>query len=331
MADVLDELKRLDVTGTFFINGINIDYHPEYAHLLTRAEEEGHVVGHHTYNHEKATNRVEYASDGKPTKATLEWFEKEVEANVARAQKWLPKHGLRPFFRPPFLEIDEAMATFLASNYEIYVVQINSDTRDFEAEKTSQEISYFVTSNIYADAGDVDKNSWITLQHDKFVNTALAIPEIVSFGLHLGYKFVGIDECLNFPKETRLRYTPAPTITPCKGKPCEKSYQCRSEHGFCGTGTTFCDGRPQWVPRCHTDGTKLPSNCSASPCIGINECRSGQGWCGAGSDYCNEDSVWLPGCAGEIVTEVWFQILMILLGGAAFLALDVLFCIVFWL
>ena len=48
---LLDELKKKNIKATFFWNGLQIEKHPD---LLTRAEKEGHVVGHHGYEHKSA-------------------------------------------------------------------------------------------------------------------------------------------------------------------------------------------------------------------------------------------------------------------------------------
>lgn len=316
MAPVLDELKKLDVIATFFINGVNIVNRPDIAPLLTRAEAEGHVVAHHTYGHERSSKRVEFDEDGNVTPETEAWFEKEIERNIARAEPYLPIYGLRPYFRPPFLDLDEATSTYLETKYNIYVVQLNADTRDYEGIKSSEVIAAEINSNIYEDSS---VHSWVTLQHDKVNTTAAAIPRIVSYGKEFNYKFVGIDECLNFPKEARMDVTLAPTITPCEGEPCEKTFQCRSEFGFCGVGPKFCNIRPQFVPKCLTGGIEVQFNCSATACPEKNMCRSSADFCGIGSEYCNEGSVWVPGCSPATAAGITMGVLTILSGVTAML------------
>jgi len=47
-AHVLDELERLGVRATFFLQGRWVEAHP---HLARRVADEGHVVGNHTFYH----------------------------------------------------------------------------------------------------------------------------------------------------------------------------------------------------------------------------------------------------------------------------------------
>lgn len=317
MGAVLDELKKANVTATFFINGIQIEKDPERAVVLTRAEAEGHIIAHHTYDHEESNLRVERGEDGELTPTAAAWFKRQIDDNIARAQEYLPLKGLRPYFRPPFLKLDENTSTYLEKTYNIYVVQITTDTRDFdktEGIKSPQQISDFLTENVYAQPKDVDRHSWITLQHDKVVNTAAATPKIIAFGKALNYTFVGLDECLGFPPEKRETFTLAPTVTPCAGEPCDKTFQCRSEYGFCGTGEKFCDGNPEWVPWCLTGGIKMQFNCSAPACDDETMCKSGAGYCGTGDLYCNELSVWLPECNHSAVAGIALGVLTILSG-----------------
>ena len=45
---LLDGLKERDVKATFFVTGINVSKYPE---IIKRMQEEGHLIGNHTYHH----------------------------------------------------------------------------------------------------------------------------------------------------------------------------------------------------------------------------------------------------------------------------------------
>ena len=53
---VLDVLKKYDVKATFFIAGKHANW---YSKPLIRANEEGHEIGNHTFNHPDITNLSE--------------------------------------------------------------------------------------------------------------------------------------------------------------------------------------------------------------------------------------------------------------------------------
>lgn len=50
---ILDGLKDREVKATFFITGQNAQEHPE---IVKRIDEEGHIIGNHTYSHMQLTN-----------------------------------------------------------------------------------------------------------------------------------------------------------------------------------------------------------------------------------------------------------------------------------
>jgi peptidoglycan/xylan/chitin deacetylase (PgdA/CDA1 family) len=305
---VLDELKRLNVTGTFFVNGVRIK--GDAGLILTRAEQEGHVVAHHTYDHASVEGKYQLDADGNIKQSTLDYFELEIDHNIRVANPYLPLKGLRPYFRPPYLELDDGAATYLKDKYDIYVVQVNVNTFDYEKNDTANITAMF-TSNIY---DNHQRHSWVSLQHDEYQTTAAAIPAMVAFGREKGYRFVGIDECLGFPTEVKHVRTFAPTATPCAGDPCPGLHECRSRFGMCGATIAHCMDAPMWIPRCRIE-TDMPCNlntktpaasprlrshmCSGEPCADASHCRNKDGACGVGSEYCGADALWTRACDAE--------------------------------
>lgn len=300
---VLDELKKANVIGSFFINGNRIK-NDETGVILTRAEQEGHIIAHHTFDHATVAGRFE--ADGKVNASTLAYFELEIDNNIRVANPYLPLKGLRPYFRPPYLDLDEEAATYLKDKYSIYVVQVNVDTIDYIRNNTKNITDAF-TGNLYKNE---KKNSWVALQHDEYPTTAAAIPAMVAYGKQQGYRFVGIDECLSFPDEVKHVRTFAPSATPCGGDPCPGDNQCRSRFNSCGSTIAHCMDEPMWIPRCRIE-TDMPCNlktntpsknptvsplmCTGEKCEVETSCRSAEGFCGAGEVYCY-DALWTSAC-----------------------------------
>jgi peptidoglycan/xylan/chitin deacetylase (PgdA/CDA1 family) len=161
-------------------------------------EAEGHVVAHHTFDHLSIADQVKRNAGGGLTKATRDFFAHQIDDAIAVASPYLPLKGLRPYLRPPFLDLDDAAATYLGEEYDMYVVQINLDTKDYEAGATMASIRDAFNGNIYDDSTE---HSWVALQHDQYPASTAAIPQIINYGKSSGYRFVGIDECMGFPAE----------------------------------------------------------------------------------------------------------------------------------
>ncbi len=93
---LLDELKKKNIKATFFWNGLQIEKHPE---LLTRAEKEGHVVGHHGYEHKSAK------------KYDFETFKQQFE----QSRSMVNTH----FYRPPYGDLNFKQARYALRQGEI--------------------------------------------------------------------------------------------------------------------------------------------------------------------------------------------------------------------
>ena len=51
---LLDGLKERNVVATFFVTGENAENYPE---IIRREQEEGHLIGNHTYSHIQLTSK----------------------------------------------------------------------------------------------------------------------------------------------------------------------------------------------------------------------------------------------------------------------------------
>ena len=107
---ILNELNCYGFKGTFFCRGDNAERHPE---LLTLLQEQGHIVGNHTYSHNHAyyENARAYYMD------------------VERANKVLNTQ----LFRPPHGSLTIISWLLLHRKYKIIYWSLNSGDSDLEA------------------------------------------------------------------------------------------------------------------------------------------------------------------------------------------------------
>eukprot|EP00804_Cyclotella_cryptica_P028153 CCRYP_011028-RA/>CCRYP_011028-RA protein AED:0.13 eAED:0.13 QI:434/1/0.6/1/0.5/0.4/5/3085/1111 len=71
--------------------------------------------------------------------------------------------------------------------------------------------------------------------------------------------------------------TSMPTLGPCDGEPCNRDDYCRSQHGYCGPGETYCNKRSIWTVDCRTaiptvtGSTSTLTDTTQSPTLSFNE------------------------------------------------------------
>lgn len=83
---ILDALKKHSAPATFFVVGTYIESNPD---LIKRMENEGHIVGNHTYHHPDMTKLSSLAA-----------FEKELK-DVENAYNNVTGKEMTKFYRPP--------------------------------------------------------------------------------------------------------------------------------------------------------------------------------------------------------------------------------------
>lgn len=83
---ILDALKKHSAPATFFVVGTYIESNPD---LIKRMENEGHIVGNHTYHHPDMTKL-----------SSLSAFEKELK-DVENAYNNVTGKEMTKFYRPP--------------------------------------------------------------------------------------------------------------------------------------------------------------------------------------------------------------------------------------
>lgn len=163
---LLDELKERGVQATFFVTGEHAEMHPN---VIKRMQEEGHLIGNHTYSHIQLTtkNREEFKQELITTNEIIEQITgEEVE-----------------YVRPPYGTWDKT----LESELNMFPVLWTIDPLDWCSDNPA-----CVAEKVIEKA---DENE-IILMHDYYESSVTAALEVVDELLKEGYTFVTVDEIL---------------------------------------------------------------------------------------------------------------------------------------
>lgn len=161
---LLDGLKERGVHASFFLMGKNIEGNEE---IVRRMEEEGHLVGNHTYNHVQLDKVTRQEAKEEVEKTSNEIFEIT---------------GVYPsYVRPPF----GAWPKDLEFCITMVPVFWNIDTLDWQT-KNADSVVRIVEKNV--------QDGSIILMHDGYETSVEAALRIVDLLTEQGYEFVTVDE-----------------------------------------------------------------------------------------------------------------------------------------
>ena len=163
---LLDGLKERGVKATFFLIGENADKNPEIVKLM---EDEGHLIGNHTYHHVELTKVSE-------NEARLELA--DTSAVIVRITGKEPE-----YMRPPF----GAWQRKLEQEIEMLPVLWTIDPLDWTTENQDEIVNKVVT--------EAEEND-IILLHDCYKSSVEAGLRIVDILQEEGFVFVTVDELL---------------------------------------------------------------------------------------------------------------------------------------
>lgn len=163
---LLDGLKERGVQATFFVTGEHAELHPD---IIERMNEEGHIIGNHTYSHIQLTsgNREVYKAEIIKTNQILSDITGEEVLYV----------------RPPYGAWDKSFETEL----NMFPVLWNVDPLDWCTNNAS-----LVICRVLKDAEEND----IILMHDYYETSVTAALQIVDELQERGYTFVTVEEIL---------------------------------------------------------------------------------------------------------------------------------------
>ena len=162
--ELLDGLKERGVPATFFVTGEHAALHPE---LIKRMQQEGHLIGNHTYSHIQLRrgNREEFRNELKKTNKILEEITGEEVVYV----------------RPPYGSWDKALEKELNMFPVLWTID-PTDWSCLDAQSVTQRVL------------DKAQENGIILLHDYYKTSVEAALEIVDALQEQGYTFVTVEE-----------------------------------------------------------------------------------------------------------------------------------------
>ena len=164
--ELLDGLKERNVKATFFVVGKNIEGHED---IIERMDEEGHLIGNHTYDHVKITGIPPEQACAQLTK-TSDLIE-EITGKKTE------------FIRPPFGAWDKT----LDCGFAMFPVLWSIDPLDWTTKNANTVVQRVLDK--------AEENS-IILLHDYYSSSVEAALRIVDALQEQGYDFVTVDKLI---------------------------------------------------------------------------------------------------------------------------------------
>ncbi|MDO4296386.1 MAG: polysaccharide deacetylase family protein [bacterium] len=163
---LLDGLKERGVKATFFLMGKNIEGNEE---IVKRMQQEGHLIGSHSYQHLKMTKEKE----------------EDALAEISKNSRLIASiTGQYPtYLRPPYGDWNEHLENEVPMTTVFWSVD-SLDWKYQNIEKTVQQI-----------LKDTEEGD-IILMHDIFETSVEAALEVIDRLEEQGYTFVTVDEML---------------------------------------------------------------------------------------------------------------------------------------
>lgn len=163
---MLDGLKERGVKATFFVMGKKAEENPE---LIKRMQDEGHLIGNHTYSHLQLKKGEE------------EQFKQELQ-RTSEIIKGITGQETE-FVRPPFGTWEKRFENEL----NMFPVLWTIDPLDWSS-TDAKGVTKIVVSKARENA--------IILMHDQYKSTITAALSVIDILLEEGYEFVTVDQIL---------------------------------------------------------------------------------------------------------------------------------------
>ena len=163
---LLDGLKERDVKATFFVLGKHAEQYPE---LVERMNDEGHLIGNHTYSHMQLSQR------------NSEEFKEELIKTNELIEELTGQEV--QYVRPPYGTWDKKFEQEL----NMFPVLWNIDTLDWSSKNVA---------GIVQKVKNKAKDNGIILMHDEYKTTVTAALQIIDELKEEGYEFVTVEELL---------------------------------------------------------------------------------------------------------------------------------------
>lgn len=163
---LLNGLKERNVKATFFVIGKNVEGNET---LIKRMDDEGHLIGNHTYDHVRISGMNEADACAQITKTS-----DVIKAITGKDTEYV---------RPPFGQWDAG----LECGIEMFPVMWTIDPRDWTTKNVNQIVSDVVKK--------ADEDG-IILLHDWYGTSVEAAFQIIDLLQAEGYEFVTVDELI---------------------------------------------------------------------------------------------------------------------------------------
>ncbi len=163
---LLDGLKERNVRATFFVLGKQAEKYPE---IIKRMQEEGHLIGNHTYSHIqlKKNNREQFEEELRKTSEIVEGI---TDTKVQ-------------YVRPPYGSWDRS----LEKEVNMFPVLWDVDPLDW----CKKDVACMVKDII----NKVEEND-IILMHDQYETSVEAALQMIDELEKQGYEFVTVEELM---------------------------------------------------------------------------------------------------------------------------------------
>ncbi|MBD1371740.1 polysaccharide deacetylase family protein [Hazenella sp. IB182357] len=172
--EILAILKKEQVSATFFVVGKMAEIYPD---VLKKMDQEGHIIGNHSYSHPLLTKRTN----------------KQILAEVSRTDQAVAKAvGKKPILmRPPYGATNEMVLNTLI-NQQYKIINWSVDTQDWKGPS-----AHHIVATVKRQTGP----GGIILQHnaggEQLQATVDALPKMIKHLKANGYQFVTVDELLH--------------------------------------------------------------------------------------------------------------------------------------
>lgn len=173
-ADILDELKKYNVSATFFVLGSRVDMAPD---LLQRMVMEGHEIGNHTYSHKQLTHLK---------KDKILWEVNETQKAIYNVTGKYPT-----VIRLPFGEKNDMVLSCMKQE----VINWTIDSEDWRS-KNGDVIVKKVMSQV--------KDGDIILFHDIFSSTGDAVKMLIPELIARDYQLVTVSELKSIKDKVQI-------------------------------------------------------------------------------------------------------------------------------
>ena len=168
---LLDILKEKKAKATFYVMGVKVGIHPE---IVARANNEGHEIGNHVYDHPVLT------------KIKPQELDHQIEV-TAEAIKSATGGPAPKTLRPPYGNTNRKVNDNIAKKHGLDVIFWSYDVIDWRF-PTKETIIEGALKNV--------NNGAIILAHDVHTNTINAMPGLIDALQKDGYKLITVSELI---------------------------------------------------------------------------------------------------------------------------------------